>query len=54
VDDGDTLNLCRDLGLDTAANMVHLVTPAQARLLLNRDTDRAVLDALLGEGSRCV
>ncbi|MFS2218510.1 hypothetical protein ACCD08_28770 [Telluria sp. Tellsp104] len=24
VDDGDTLNLCRDLGLDTAANMVHL------------------------------
>jgi 8-oxo-dGTP pyrophosphatase MutT (NUDIX family) len=26
---------------------VHLVTPAQARVLLNRDTDRAVLDALL-------
>lgn len=24
VDDGDTLNLCRDLGLDTAANRVHL------------------------------
>jgi len=24
VDDGDTLNLCRDLGLDTAANMAHL------------------------------
>jgi hypothetical protein len=24
VDDGDTLNLCRDLGLDTAANTVHL------------------------------
>jgi hypothetical protein len=24
VDDGDTLNLCRDLGLDTAANMANL------------------------------
>ena len=24
VDDGDTLNLCRDLGLDTVANMAHL------------------------------
>jgi hypothetical protein len=24
VDDGDTLNLCRDLGLDTTANLVHL------------------------------
>lgn len=30
---------------------VHLVTPEQARLLLNRETDRAVLAALLGEGS---
>lgn len=27
---------------------VHLVTPDQARMLLNRDTDRAVLAALLG------
>ncbi|WP_322403308.1 NUDIX hydrolase [Massilia luteola] len=30
---------------------VHLVTPEQARLLLNRETDRAVLAALLGEGN---
>ena len=33
------------MGWDSQA--VHLVTPAQARVLLNRDTDRAVLDALL-------
>jgi 8-oxo-dGTP pyrophosphatase MutT (NUDIX family) len=35
-----------DMGWESQA--VHLVTPAQARDLLNRDTDRAVLAALLG------
>jgi hypothetical protein len=29
---------------------VHLVTPDQARRLLNRDTDRAVLETLLRGG----
>jgi 8-oxo-dGTP pyrophosphatase MutT (NUDIX family) len=33
---------------------VHLVTPEQARGLLNRETDRAVLEALLGQRRRWV
>jgi hypothetical protein len=37
-----------DMGWESQA--VHLATPARARQLLNRETDHAVLDAVLALG----